>query len=130
MSKIHHAIVGAALIAFLLPQSGQASSTSFPITKIDQSGVVTVTDLKSKQTFQFQVSDPNLLKALKVGQLVYPDFQNQKVSLDGKNLCCTMVNAQQRRLPMEGSRLPAPKTLDPAMPPMQTPGSPLVVPQR
>jgi hypothetical protein len=111
-----------------------ASSTSFPITKIDQKGVVTVTDLKSKQTFQFQVMDPTLLRTLKVGQLVYPDFQNQKVSLDGVNPCCPMVNSLQLRPSLERRQMPnklepsgpSPdvKSLNPIQPPMQVPVPP------
>lgn len=91
-------------IVLMLNQVGHASSTSYPITNIDRNGVVTVTDLKSKQIFQFRVADSKLLRSLKVGQLVYPDFPNQKVSLDGHNLCCTMVTMPRPASPIEGDK--------------------------
>ncbi len=126
------AVVFAGLL--LLQQNVIASSTSYPITKIDRKGVVTVTDLRSKQTFQFQVMDPKLLRSLKVGQLVYPDFPNQKVSLDGRNLCCTMINMPSPAPLVEGNRLPnpgdpmplspEPKRLSPLTQPMPAPAAP------
>lgn len=106
MSDAFRLSIGVAVIVLVLHQIGHASSTSYPITNIDRKGVVTVTDLKSKQAFQFQVVDSKLLRSLKVGQLVYPDFPNQKVSLDGRNLCCTMINVPPPVLPIEGNRLP------------------------
>ena len=134
MRQMYRLVACAALVLLLFHQNGYASSTSYPITNIDQKGVVTVMDLKSKQTFQFQVMDPQLLRALKVGQLVYPDFQNQKVSLDGVNSCCPMVNSQQLRPPLERKKLPSTmepselspdiKSLSPVGPPTQGPGAP------
>jgi hypothetical protein len=95
-------------IVLVLHQIGHASSTSYPITNIDRNGVVTVTDLKSKQTFQFHVTDPKVLRSLKMGQLVYPDFPNQQVSLDGRTICCEMVKSPQLRTTIEPNRLPRP----------------------
>lgn len=127
-------------IVLLLNQAGHASSTSYPITNIDRKGVVTVTDLKSKQVFQFQVADLKLLRSLKVGQLVYPDFPNQKVSIDGQNLCCMMINMLSPTTPIEGNRLPnavepmplAPETkrLSPFKHPMPVPAAPGTIPPR
>ncbi len=106
MRQLLRFVAGVLLVVLLGAQQSPASSTTYPITGIDKSGLVTVTDLRSKQTFQFQVPDPKLLSALKLGQLVYPDFPNQKVSLDGRTLCCGMVNANQLRVPLDRSKLP------------------------
>ncbi len=106
MSHMLHLGIRVAFIMLVFHQVGYASSTSYPITKIDRKGIVTVTDLKSKQTFQFQVRDPKVLRSLKVGQLVYPDFPNQKVSLDGRNLCCVMINLPPSISQIEGNTLP------------------------
>lgn len=126
-------------IVLMLNQVGHASSTSYPITNIDRNGVVTVTDLKSKQIFQFRVADSKLLRSLKVGQLVYPDFPNQKVSLDGHNLCCTMVTMPRPASPIEGDKSsntieriplsPEAKRLGPFRQPMPAP-APGSIPQR
>lgn len=109
-------------IVLLLNQAGHASSTSYPITDIDRKGVVTVTDLKSKQIFQFQVADPKLLESLKVGQLVYPDFPNHKVSLDGRNLCCAMINVQRSGSPIKSDKLPNRLERMPLTPDVTRPG--------
>ncbi len=106
MRQLLRFVAGVLLVVLLGAQQSLASSTTYPITGIDKSGLVTVTDLRSKQTFQFQVPDPKLLRGLKIGQLVYPDFPNQKVSLDGRTLCCGLVNANQLRAPLERSQLP------------------------
>lgn len=133
-------VAGVWLVVLPGYQQSLASSTTYPITGIDKSGLVTVTDLRSKQTFQFQVPDPKLLSTLKVGQLVYPDFPNQKVSLDGRTLCCGMVNANQLRVPLERGKLPgivqpgglAPERLAPRplSPSPQVPAAPGSVPTR
>lgn len=140
MRYISHLGLSVLFIALVLNQIGHASSTSYPITNIDRKGVVTVTDLKSKQTFQFQVTDPALLRTLKVGQLVYPDFPNQKVSLDGQTICCEMVNSPRLRNPIEPNRLPRPiepselspgaKLPNPVRPQTQIPSTPDAIPQR
>ena len=134
MTQMYRLAKLAVLMMVLFHQNGYASSTSYPITNIDRKGVVTVTDLKSKQTFQFQVVDPKLLKTLKVGQLVYPDFQNRKVSLDGVNPCCQIVNSPQLGTPLGRKQLPntmepsgpSPDVmpLSPIQPPMQVPAAP------
>lgn len=106
MGHMLRLVAGISLAVLLGHGQSVASSTTYPITGIDKSGLVTVTDLRSKQTFQFQVPDSKLLSTLKVGQLVYPDFPNQKVSLDGRTVCCGMVNANQLRVPLDRSKLP------------------------
>ena len=140
MRYIFHLGLSVLFTALVLNQVGHASSTSYPITNIDRKGVITVTDLKSKQTFQFQVTDPALLRTLKVGQLVYPDFPNQKVSVDGQTICCEMVNSSRLRNPIEPNRLPRPiepselspgaKVPSPVMPPIPPPAPRGTIPQR
>jgi hypothetical protein len=64
---------------------------------------------------------------LKVGQLVYADFNKQQVSLDSLTPCCPIVRPQstkQLRGPTEGGPVPDPHTLNPRplpQDPMQAP---------
>lgn len=111
---------GSVVLVLLAGQYGHAALGSGAITSIDKGGLVTATDLKTKQVFSFQVTDPKLLHSLKVGQLVYADFNKQQVSLDSLNPCCPIVRAQspkQLRGPTEGGHV-----LDPNMP---SPGRPM-----
>jgi hypothetical protein len=77
--------------------------------------------------FSFQVTDPKLLRSLKVGQLVYADFNKQQVSLDSLTPCCPIVRPQsskQLRGPTEGGPVLEPQTLNPRplpQDPMQAP---------
>ena len=65
------------------------------ITAIDaKSGMVSAREIATKRTFQFQVNDAALLKSLKVGQVVQADFKTQKVSVDGIQPCCNIVNVK------------------------------------
>jgi hypothetical protein len=140
MKNVLFVLLSLGFAAMISYRPALASSTTYPITNIDKNGIVTVTDLRSKQIFRFQVTDAKLLGVLKVGQLVYPDFPNQKVSLDGKTLCCSMIIPQQLEVPLERRKLPRPvpqelpaldqKSLNPTMPPMPAPRIPGGVPQR
>ena len=65
------------------------------ITAIDvSSGIVTAKD-KSARSFQFAVSNPALLRTLKVGQKVFADFSSGKVRVHGIDPCCNIVAGVQ-----------------------------------
>ncbi|SLM46533.1 protein of unknown function [Nitrospira japonica] len=122
--------IGAGLVALvlLIGQYAYGAFGSGAITSIDKSGLVTATDLKTKQVFSFQVTDPKLLRSLKMGQLVYADFNKQQVSLDSLNPCCPIVKPQsskQLRGPMEGGPVLDPNAPNQVRPlpqePMQAP---------
>ena len=55
-------------------------------------GVVTARNNANGQSFQFKVSDANLLRSLKTGQGIYANFTTQKVSVDGVQPCCGIVS--------------------------------------
>jgi len=64
------------------------------ITAIDlRTGLVTARVTATGRTFQFAVTDPALLKTLKLGQAVQADFRTMKVSLTLNPLepCCGIV---------------------------------------
>jgi Cu/Ag efflux protein CusF len=65
------------------------------IVAIDQAkGQVTAREAGTKRTFQFQVDDKALLATLRIGQKIYADFGTQKVSVDGVEPCCNIVQAK------------------------------------
>jgi len=65
------------------------------ITAIDmQSGLVSAEEKATHRSFQFEVSSVPLRESLKIGQGVYANFTSLQVSLDGKNVCCKIVNVQ------------------------------------
>jgi pimeloyl-ACP methyl ester carboxylesterase len=43
------------------------------------------------QTFEFRAADAKLILSLKVGQPVYANFITKQVSLDGKAVCCQII---------------------------------------
>ena len=43
------------------------------------------------QNFQFEVTDPRVLRGLRVGQSVFANFRTNQVSLDGRAACCRIV---------------------------------------
>jgi len=63
------------------------------ITGIDASGKVTAQDKTTGKSFQFQVSDANLLTSLHVGQGVTADFATNRVTVYGANPCCEIIGA-------------------------------------
>src|SRR5262245_15225184 len=56
-------------------------------------GIVTAKETATGRIFQFKVTDPALLKTLKVGQKVWADFGTKKVSVDGAVPCCNILPA-------------------------------------
>jgi Cu/Ag efflux protein CusF len=64
------------------------------ITAINTStGMVTAQEHATGKIFQFKVTDPAVLKSLKVGQGVYANFGARQVSVDGIVPCCGIVSA-------------------------------------
>ena len=62
------------------------------ITSIDAtSGVVTAREKAIGRSFQFKVTDAQLLGSLKPGQAVYANYARRLVSLDGSTPCCKIV---------------------------------------
>jgi hypothetical protein len=63
------------------------------ITGIDQAaGTATAKDKATGQLITFAVSDPVLLQGLHVGQLVYADSKTGQVSVNGVDVCCSVVS--------------------------------------
>jgi pimeloyl-ACP methyl ester carboxylesterase len=59
--------------------------TAIVAAKIDANG----------QTFEFRANDAKLVSNLKIGQAVYANFVTQQVSLDGKTVCCSIIQGPQ-----------------------------------
>jgi len=61
------------------------------VAAIAQNGLITARETRGTRAFQFQVADPALRRGLRVGSLVYANFDTKQVSLDGKKSCCAML---------------------------------------
>lgn len=74
------------------------------ITAVDmRSGTVTARELDGRRMLQFKVDDPAVLRGLKVGQQVHADAALRRVSLDGVQPCCAIINVRPAD-PVNGSR--------------------------
>ena len=74
-----------------LAQEGPVEACCF-ITAFDRrTGIVTASDGASGQSFQF-IATPNQRRSIKVGHKLWANFDTQKVSVDGVEHCCGMVN--------------------------------------
>ncbi len=75
------------------PPAAAAATPCCGIKAIDQqTGIVTAVVNQTGETFQFKVTDPKLLRSLKVGQGVYANFASKQVSVDGISPCCGIVS--------------------------------------
>ena len=71
----------------------EAQGPSSQITAINQqTGIITAKVNATGQVFEFKLTNKALLQSLKVGQAVYANFITRQVSLDGKIICCQIVN--------------------------------------
>ncbi len=62
------------------------------IVSIDSvNGIVTARDLRTGETFKFEVDSRSLLKTMRVGQKVWKDAGTRKVSVMDGELCCTVI---------------------------------------
>jgi hypothetical protein len=78
-------------VTLLAPEAVQAADPCCGITAIDtRTGIVTAQVKATGKAFQFQVKDRALLSQLRVGQGVFANLQTKQVSLDGKNVCCSI----------------------------------------
>jgi len=86
------------------------AATPCGITAIDaRTGVITARDTASQRTFQFKVTDPALLRSLKVGQTVFADFTARTVTLAANTRPCCSIIQTSTVPPITGSNpLPAP----------------------
>jgi hypothetical protein len=76
------------------------------ITALDaQAGTATARDNASGNVFEFRARAPALLASLRVGQAVHANFATNRVSLDGRVVCCAIT-----KLPttVEATPQPAP----------------------
>ena len=94
--------------------SGVLTASAAPaccaVTNITKSGEITARETNGEHTFQFQVTNPALLRALRVGSPVYANFDTKQVSLDGKKPCCTILNiSTAAKQPAPGETSSAPK---------------------
>jgi hypothetical protein len=63
------------------------------LTGIDQAaGTATAKDKATGGVITFAVADPALLRSLKVGQLVYAESRTGQVSVNGAEVCCSIVS--------------------------------------
>ena len=80
--------------AFAAPWA-RAADACCAITAIDNgSGLVTAREVSIGRTFQFRLSDPQVLGSLRVGQGVYANYVRHQVSVDGRTACGTIVKLQ------------------------------------
>jgi hypothetical protein len=80
-----------AVIGLALAPAANAVEPCCGITAIGKGGLVTAKVETTGKSFQFQVTDPALMKTLRVGQQIYADFGTQKVSVDGAAACCNIA---------------------------------------
>ena len=86
-------LLGLGLVVAAATSPAYADRSSGAITKIDmKTRTVTAHDDRTKQTFQFKVLDNALLRELKIGQEVFPDFKAMNVALQpDRRPCCNIV---------------------------------------
>ena len=70
-----------------------AATPCCAITEIN-AGTTTVSakETATGRMFSFKVTNPNVLKSLKVGQPVYANFAARQVSIDGAAPCCNIIS--------------------------------------
>ena len=101
------AVVGGLTLCWLAGvPAASAAGPCCSVTSIDKDGQITARETRGARTFEFQVEDRALLRALRVGAPVYANFNTRQVSLDGKKPCCTMENiSTAERKPVPGANL-------------------------
>ena len=86
-------VLASFLAIVLLATPAWAATPCCGVTAIDaRAGIATAREAATGRTFQFKVANPAQLKGLKVGQKIHANFGTRKVSLDGLQPCCNMVN--------------------------------------
>lgn len=75
-----------------LPSTKLATYYRSCVVSIDSvNGIVTARDLRTGETFKFEVDSRSLLKTMRVGQKVWKDAGTRKVSVMDGELCCTVI---------------------------------------
>jgi len=73
---------GLLVLALVGPSGLSAAAPCCGITAIDtKSGVVTMKDTTTGQTFRFKLDDPELIGSLRIGQAVEADFKTMRVTV-------------------------------------------------
>jgi hypothetical protein len=95
------------LVALIAPLSAATAPCCY-VTAIDgHTGLVTAKENGSGRALQFKPTDTAQIRALHVGSPVYADFGTRRVSLDGQNACCNMLDIPSA-LPMAAAPPGAP----------------------
>lgn len=63
------------------------------VTAIDsRTGIVTAKENATSRTFEFRVTEEKVLLGVHLGQGAYANFKTHQVSLDGRTVCCQIIN--------------------------------------
>lgn len=85
--------LAAAITLAPAPAATQTPAACCSITAIQATtGVVSAKVTTSGQVFQFTVTTPRTLAALRIGQGVFANFTTRRVSLDGRSTCCAITS--------------------------------------
>jgi hypothetical protein len=80
-----------ALLATGIPgtSAAQPPRACCTITAVDaRTGVASARDNASGNVFEFRARTPALLARVRVGQAVHANFATNRVSIDGRSVCC------------------------------------------
>lgn len=105
--------------------SAQPPRACCSITAIDaRANVISARESATGNAFEFTARNRALLSQIRVGQAVHANFATQRVSLDGRTVCCTITKAPAPSVAPRPAAVPAPTrgptTAAPPAPP--TPG--------
>jgi len=90
----------------------QAQAPCCSVTAINAAtGIVSAKVNASAETFQFKLTNANLLKELRVGEGVYANFTTHQVSLDGKTIAGPITSGPQAPAPTPAAPPPLAKAV-------------------
>ncbi len=93
---LRRVMLAAALLVLLFATNTRVQAPCCEITAIDaRTGIVTAKVKATSRTFQFAVKSPATLRSLKIGQGVHANLTTREVSLDGRAVCCRIVETVQ-----------------------------------
>ena len=105
-----------------LPIAKPQAAPCCNITAVDQrTGAVTARVKSTGQVFEFIESNASVRSTLKAGGVVYANFTNRQVSLDGRTVCCQVTTLPHAATRPSGS---APGALPGSRPTQSTAGNP------
>jgi Cu/Ag efflux protein CusF len=117
------AIVAALALSLFAGTTALAATPCCKVIDIAANGQVTAREINGTRTISFQVSDIALLRGLKSGAPVYANFDTKQVSLDGKKVCCKILNTgtvAKQPEPAASAAVPKEKPSGTATPSKQT----------